>query len=115
MHVAPSSMAGATCPEEGPWANVCVDPVEVTRPTLQTLHPIKGRPRTHRMADVEEPTTKIMGQEGGRWSRAKGKGHPSMKTHNIKIQGKIIRTVHLAIPQHYASLMRAIFSMPVNL
>ncbi len=34
----PSSMAGATCPEEGPWATGWVDPVEVMGATPQTLH-----------------------------------------------------------------------------
>ncbi len=57
MQVAPSSMAAATCLEEGPLAIGWVDPVEVTRVTPQTLHPMW--PQTHRMADVEELMTKF--------------------------------------------------------
>ncbi len=58
--IAPSSMAGTTCLEEGPWATGWVDPVEVIGSTPQTLHPMEGWPWTYRISDVEEPTTKFL-------------------------------------------------------
>ncbi len=73
----------------------------------QTLHPMKGWPQT----DVEEPITKFWVRKVVDGAGPLATATPARIPITIKIRGKIIRAAHLAIPQHDASLMRAIFSL----
>ncbi len=63
------------------------------------------------MTDVDDPTTKFLVREVVDVAGPQAKAIPAQRPITIKIRGKIIRAALLVIPQHNASLMRAIFSL----
>ncbi len=63
---------------------------------------------THKMADVEDPTTKFWVRKVIDAAGSKTNATPAQRHITMEILGRIIRAAQLAMPWYEASLLRAI-------